>query len=81
MMRKINEAYEVLSDKQKRFDYDHGKDIENIQLKMHIKPIQNILITEIKKKEEHTQTQITHSYHNEVYYNFNDQSKSDYSKK
>jgi hypothetical protein len=59
MMRKINEAYEFLSDKQKRFDYDHGKDIENIQLKMYIKPIQNILITEIKKKEEHTQTQIT----------------------
>lgn len=28
-MKKINEAYNVLSDKQKRYDYDHGKTVVN----------------------------------------------------
>ncbi len=42
MMKKINEAYETLSDEQKRFDYDNDKYASNIQLKMHMKNIQQV---------------------------------------
>lgn len=88
MMRKINEAYGVLSDKQKRFDYDHNKDAEGYLIEDTYKTYSKYSTGwkyNVKDKENSNSNNKSYSYYynynyndnndNNAYYNFNNQSK------
>jgi curved DNA-binding protein CbpA len=75
MMKKINEAYDVLSDKQKRIDYDNGKDIGHPIRDSHKTYTKYSTYSSDNEKGENSNK--SYSYYNNAYYNFNNQSKQE----
>jgi hypothetical protein len=76
MMRKINEAYEVLSYKQKRFDYDHAKDAVGYSIKDAHETYTKYSNYRNKEEKRGRANPTNSSYYS--YYNFNSQSEKDY---
>lgn len=74
MMKKINEAYGVLSDKQKRFDYDNSKEIAECPIKdtYHTYAKYSAYSSNYGKREKANKS---YSYYNNTHYNFNGQSR------
>ena len=72
MMKKINEAYEILSDEQKRFDYDNGK----YAVKYSIKDAYEKYSTGSDNvKDQNFNKSYSYYYNNNTYYNFNNDGK------
>lgn len=72
MIKKINEAYDVLSDKQKRIDYDNGKYVVEYSIKDAYKTYSKNSTYGNNEKGENSNK--SYSYYNNAYYNFNSQS-------
>jgi curved DNA-binding protein CbpA len=84
MMKKINEAYDVLSDKQKRFDYDHRNDSVAVGYSFNDIYETYSKYSDYVKEKKNSNNKSHSSYYynnkNNGYYNFSNQDKqNDYS--
>lgn len=79
IMKKINEAYDVLSDKQKRFSYDHRNDSAEVGYSFNDIYETHSKYSDYVKEKKNSNNKSRSSYYydnkNNGYYNFNNQDK------